>query len=342
MVASVSELIQAGLAKYQRPKSQIGELSDIINGGLDTYASTKDQYLDIHRKIIEQKMLQEKQLKDQQDAQRKAQEQAAIKERFKAAQGQPTASNPADRLAQAGRNEEFKVNEAGDWSMESKAPTAKDVSLDDYLEEAVRSGKMSLQDAYKLKNTSGGGVSNDLLYRMDKDRQEAAQKATDYQGAVAIPGFKTSGQVKVRPEDAAKLRDSVSEMKDLVSGIDRMKELIAVHGPTQKFGQDSGEMRSLASNLKLKIKNTAALGQISATDLALIEGQIVDPSSINFTTKENALKQLDTAKQRAQDALRAKLETSGYASEAPPQTAPPPSGITHRWNPATGKVEAVK
>lgn len=194
-MAGVQDLILAAQAKHQRPKSSIGELSDIINGGLDTYTSTKDQYLDIHRKIIEQKMLQEKQLKDQQDAQRKAQEQAAIKERFKAAQGQPTASNPADRLAQAGRNEEFKVNEAGDWSMESKPTTAKDVGLDDYLEEAVRTGKMSLQDAYKLKNTSGGGVSNDLLYRMDKDRldrqtkkEEDAKKITETQVTAGLFG----------------------------------------------------------------------------------------------------------------------------------------------------------
>lgn len=58
MVASVRELLLASQAKYQRPQSKIGELADIINGGVQNFGDAQSKYLDISRKMLERQQIE--------------------------------------------------------------------------------------------------------------------------------------------------------------------------------------------------------------------------------------------------------------------------------------------
>lgn len=157
-----------------------------------------------------------------------------------------------------------------------------------------------------------GNEPPSLAYQKEKDAKKAALDNQELQ----IPGFKlgTSGVRPVQTE-ASNLRTAVSEMQEFSSGIDRMVELIKQNGSTELTGPASGEMAALASKLKLNLKAVDKLGVLSATDMALLEAQIFDPSSLKSiaTTAPTAITQLQTAKNRSQSALTKALTTRGYA-----------------------------
>lgn len=180
-------------------------------------------------------------------------------------------------------------------------------------------------DAYA---NDGGGGSQSLAYQKEKDAQKAAVDLKELQ----IPGYQLGSDTRPMATEAKGLRDGVAIVNDFVSGIDRLKELVQKHGATQTWGAAAGEMQTLASQLKLSLKDVQKLGVLSASDAAFLDAQIGDPSSFKSlgTTNSTALQQLETTKQRAKSAIAEKLKTSGYA----PAAAPVNSGV-----PAIGTVE---
>lgn len=349
MVASVQELIAAANAKYQRPPSQIAELSGIINNGLDTYAQTKNNFLDIHRKIVEQQMLQQKMERDKQTAA----ENTAIRQRFLGVQTPGTPADPKQRLNGVYKEPEVTLNDTGGVEMKFKSPDAAPVpnSLEEILAEKVRKGEMTVEEAYKQKKTgdgTAGGPSLDLLYRMEKDKADAATKAKQ----LKVRGFDLSTDIEPAPDEAKKARDAAGAFDSFTKGMTALRKMVDDSGSSELVGAKAGKAMALAASLQLDYKKIAALGQISAGDQRFLDDIVYNPAKLQnvFRQKGSALAQLDESLDRSKANLVSSLSSIGYKPSADfdsiygsSKIVPPPGGpVTHRWNPATGKVDEVK
>ena len=188
-------------------------------------------------------------------------------------------------------------------------------------------------------NRKSDPVSASLLYQMQKDNDK---KTVDIQ-ELQIPGYQLKGDVRPTQKEAQDLRTGVAATQDFISGVDRLKELIKKYGSTNLYGAGSGEVETLAANLKLTLKEVQKLGVLSATDVAFLESQVFDPSKLKswLTSTKTALSQLDTIQNRAKSGLQSSLTTKGYSaakqekqgqatSEAP--TATNAKGEKVMWN----------
>ena len=130
-----------------------------------------------------------------------------------------------------------------------------------------------------------------------------------------VPGYNLGPNVRPLPAEARDLRTTSAAVKDFVAGVDRLKELINQYGSTNIMGAGSGEMTSLASNLKLSLKEVQKLGVLSSSDIAFLDAQLFDPSRLSSlgTRTSTAQEQLDTIKSRAKSALAEALKSRGYS-----------------------------
>lgn len=152
--------------------------------------------------------------------------------------------------------------------------------------------------------------NDNLLWQMLKDKEKQTRETQELQ----VPGYELSGNVRPTQKEAQDLRTSTAAMADFTKGIDQMIGLIDKHGSTNLFGEASGEMESLAANLKLTLKEVQKLGVLSASDIAFLEAQIFDPSSLKSlkTATPTAIKQLQTAKNRAMSLVNESLKARGF------------------------------
>ena len=183
-------------------------------------------------------------------------------------------------------------------------------SLDAIMAGRVARGEMTLEQAMDMKGR-GAGESPTLRYQKEKDAQKAVLDEKELQ----IPGYRLGADVRPMATEAKGLRDGLAIVDDFTSGLDRLQELVKKNGSVQLVGRDAGEMQTLASQLKLSLKDVQKLGVLSASDAAFLDAQIGDPSSPKsaFTRNSTALSQLETTKTRARSAIEQKLLKSGYA-----------------------------
>lgn len=158
-----------------------------------------------------------------------------------------------------------------------------------------------------------GGETASLKYQKEKDIEKKALELQELQ----IPGYKLGDNVRPTTVEAKGLRDSIGSMTSFSKGIDRMIGLIKEHGSTELTGEASGEMQALAAELKLTLKEVQKLGVLSATDTVFLEAQIFDPSQLKsvMTKAPTAIKQLETARDRAKSLLSETLKVKGYSPE---------------------------
>lgn len=225
-----------------------------------------------------------------------------------AAGGPKSSPHPGMRLAKITADKDGLLS--GDFTpLEPKLAT----DLEGLLAEQVRSGALTLDQALAKKAAAGGSGagSPSLVYQKEKDASKAALDLKELQ----IPGQVLGTETRPLPAEAKNLRDGVAIVNDFTSGLDRLAELVRKNGSTELVGAESGEMQTLASQLKLSLKDVQKLGVLSASDAAFLENQIGDPSTLKslFTTDATALRQLETTKARAKSAIAEKLKASGYA-----------------------------
>ena len=178
-------------------------------------------------------------------------------------------------------------------------------------------------------------ITPSLLYQMEKDKEK---KQIDIQ-ELQVPGYALGKDVRPTQKEAQDLRQASGSMRDFSIGVDRMVDLINKHGSTKLTGEVSGEMESLAANLKLTLKEVQRLGVLSASDIAFLDAQIFDPSRVRSlgTRTETAVKQLNTAKTRAESLLSQSLKARGYS----PMTAAPAVEGTKTPAAAPGKTMKI-
>lgn len=317
MAASVEQLLMAARAKRSPFQSLVEGLAQGMGQG---------QAGALERMKAEMEM--ERQRRADEEDQRIRSEIAQAQEdqtrgAFKKVGVTNTPAHPAARLqekvlqtkkkytkdAQGRYREEFEVVE----------PAVKEpANLEAMLAQKVASGEMTMEQAFAMKSKGQGGETPALAYQKQKDKAKEERDIQELQ----VPGYQLGSNVRPTQKEAQDLRDASGALKDFVSGVERMKQLINQYGSTNTMGDGSGEMETLAANLKLNLKEVQKLGVLSASDIAFLEAQVFDPSRVKSlgTTTKTALKQLDTVRGRAESLLAEALKARGYTPAAAPST----------------------
>lgn len=306
MVASVQELILAANAK--RDESPLISIAKALASGYDSYRTSKTSSLeDLARQVSIQSAQQK--IKYQQDFEREYQAQQAEKDRARSLKNDFNSLGGASRPAIPAIRLQQEIVRGADGF---KVVEPKQTSLEDRLGSLVDSGQMTIEQAYQLKNRSGGGLPASLVYTMGKDQEKKAAE----EKAKAIPGYTRTGEVNPDDTEVRNLRTAAPELETFKSAVTDYKELISKYG-TQEMGnrEVQGQMNALAKNLQLKVKNLAQLGVLSASDVPFIEEQIPGPGL--FKTKEGMLGALKTAESLMETAVQNRLKTAGYKKDAP-------------------------
>jgi len=156
---------------------------------------------------------------------------------------------------------------------------------------------------------------------------KAAATAKQRSDALQVPGYKLTGQVAPRVEEAKAARDALGQFETLKQNLGRLDELMQKYGSFEFSGAESAEMENLASDSKIILKELARLGALTGPDLAILNAQIQDPSGVgaffskNATARGRVKSVLDTQERK----LNARLAALGYARA--PNAAPQPQGL---------------
>lgn len=155
------------------------------------------------------------------------------------------------------------------------------------------------------------------LLRLEMQLDDRKEKKIKAEEEIQVPGYEIPGGVRPRPEEATKARTALTQFNSLESGINRMKELVKENGSFQFFGKAGAEMQSLQTNLKTTLKELYALGALTGPDMALLESQISDPSSLNslFTRSSTRQKELDTTLERLRKSFSEGMSSKGYVPQ---------------------------
>lgn len=293
-MASVHELIAAAEQIQRSKRSPLVELVDSAMSGYEYGKQIKSRNLDTTMRLMQiDQMRQEQERLDEIDRQAKAylsgQREEAVSKAHKGVAGGGKPVLPVQKLVEV--------------------TTGKD-------------GRYSM--TFKPEGAATDGISPSLAYTMGKDREKQALDLKELQ----IPGYDLGDEVRPTTTEAKDLRTGVAAMNDFVKGVGRLSELIKQHGSSEFTGTAAGEMGTLAANLKLTLKEVQKLGVLSASDIAFLEAQIMDPTSMKSlgTRSETALKQLETVKGRAESMIAESLKTRGYTPRGGGQSSGPKPG----------------
>lgn len=195
----------------------------------------------------------------------------------------------------------------------------KDVILHQYQQDVLKSDPEDLPILKAFGDTiqTDKGMSPELMYRMQKDAEDKAAKAQEKEQALAVPGFRRTGKVEVKPEEAEKLRTAVGSFDSFTGGISKLRKLVNENGSTILTGKKSGEVESLVSALQIDYKNIAGLGVLSKSDEKFLNAVVFNPSNLSslFTKKGTALAQLDQSLETAKKRLHTNAAAKGYEPE---------------------------
>jgi hypothetical protein len=185
--------------------------------------------------------------------------------------------------------------------------------------EALKTSKEKAE-IYKLnadarrKDSGGDPVAQALamerLKKFETDRQEKEL-------GLAVPGYRRTGEVMPKAEEAMKLRKATGDAEQLVTKLGRLKDLVSENGSFEYGGEGGTEMESLATEIQLLAKgdNMYQLGVLTGPDMRLLEKITSDPSSLGsfFTRDSTRQKQIDTQLKSIKEKLASVTKASGYA-----------------------------
>ena len=199
--------------------------------------------------------------------------------------------------------------------------TANDEKDTSIKEEDLNLKKSTMTDAPGLPGVRA--TANDVLDHWSNMASAAAQrgkedrKNTEELSQLGVPGHKLAGEIRPKVEEAAKLRDGVAQLNTFRQGIQELQGLIAENGSTELFGDKAGKMGALAKSLQLTLKNLAALGVLSQSDIPFLTKQISDPSSLKSLVlpQGQAQAQLAQTLKTAEETLKNRLSATGYTQD---------------------------
>ena len=97
----------------------------------------------------------------------------------------------------------------------------------------------------------------------------------------------------------------------------RIAILVKKYGSFEYGGAGGAEMETLATTLKLQIKELAELGALAGPDLGLLASQVADPSSWGsfFTRDSTRGTSLQKTREKLKEDYTTQMKKKGYARE---------------------------
>lgn len=188
----------------------------------------------------------------------------------------------------------------------------------------------------KLRNEPGMDAAKQLEHRHQQDiendfkrqdlalrgRERTDKRAEKKQMAldeVAVPGYELQGDVMPQKTEAVKLREALGQKNALTENLAAYKAMVAQHGTTEFTGPASEQMASLATSIKMNLKNLYDLGAITGPDMAILGSQVPDPTSMKSLFTKDASQQagLDALGNNLTKGFETRMKGAGYRQQAP-------------------------
>lgn len=141
-----------------------------------------------------------------------------------------------------------------------------------YGAEQQRLGRI---DAINLRNADRAAT------KAEKDAEKetaASKKEEDYQASVKVDGANVQPGFRPTVQDADKVKKAKAARDAISSQLGELRSLYKGSG-TNLVGDDAARQSQIVSDIKIQVKDLAALGALSASDLQLLEDQIPDPTA---------------------------------------------------------------
>lgn len=154
------------------------------------------------------------------------------------------------------------------------------------------------------------------LMNMSRDQQEKALKRQEEEQKREVPGYQRDLTVIPSEKDVETLKAIRSKYGSIESGLGSLKDLVSEHGTKIWPDETKTKMTGIYNDLKVQLKELANLGALTKDDLALVEGQLRDPTSImNLFQDKGVLESIDQTLKNA----RARVESEATARGFTPQ-----------------------
>ncbi len=314
-MASVQELIAASQA-------QKSPFISLLEGAAGGFGKAQDNQYENALRLI------------QIDQQRLQQEEAQRVQQYQAQQRQIAEQQTNDALAMTGENKtgvtaaeklhkEILVDEKGNRSYSYKTVEPKVAGLEELLKAEVDAGRMTIKQAYEMKNRSGGGISPELIFNMEKDRLDRQDKKE--KAAAEVTKEVTSKETALNMYETA--RDGLLEALDgTVTGP------ILGRLPAVSEGQQvaDGAVASMVPVLKQLFRSSGE-GAFSDKEQAALLAMV--------STRANGSKAAKEKFKNIDNIIKAKLGLdSGAATTEAPGTSKTSAPSATTPEPAAGKV----
>jgi hypothetical protein len=141
-------------------------------------------------------------------------------------------------------------------------------------------------------------------------------------------------------KNTAVLRSKTLALKNLDDAVNSYKKELETTGPTV-MPQKGARLKAQFTNLQMLTKSLFELGVITGPDMQILQGAITDPTGIrgNVMGTKALLEQLGVMKSIIERSKNNLAEVYGTGGTTP---GGPPDDATHEYNPATGKIEAIR
>lgn len=157
--------------------------------------------------------------------------------------------------------------------------------------------------------------------------QQKEEKKSEADEVLNIPDFERVQGVKVKPDEAARLRKAKGEFDSLNQNLREYRDHVKNYGNFEYFGKAGGQMGSLANSVRMNLKNLYELGALAGPDMALLETQITNPDQLKnlLTSNKTAEASLEETQKTLERNFLNKMAASGYKQQGQnvPQKAAP-------------------
>ena len=150
--------------------------------------------------------------------------------------------------------------------------------------------------------------------RMTEDRE--ARKELSNRNKLSVPGFQMEENAPLSTDNQKELLKASTAQKRTDQLIGKMAALVDKSGGGKIIpSAEKKQMKQVYEDLKVELKEAANLGALAGADVKILEGQMIDPTSIEANTlysKEDILNNYQSLRENLRSKLAATAEARGY------------------------------
>lgn len=246
------------------------------------------------------------------------------------------------QLARMGRERQPDTNAADRLALQRETEARKAATE----AEKLKLGREKMMSAAELAKARLEAAKDSASRRAALAANAKTEKQKGADALLAIPGWDASPDVKVKPEVAQKLRDTVAGQKTIESTVDGIEKLFKQYGNQPLPGPAKSKMQGLLTDLQLNLKGESqfGLGVLTGPDLALLEKVTGDPTRVGntlldyFSEGENTLAKLAEVRNQSRQRFENRLNASGYTRRKEKPSGVPPGAVKAERDTETGEV----